>query len=199
MKITQKQSLENPLRFSQLMYRSIFFLLFYIFFIVVLVFINSRLQQNIYLSGLKITLIYLYNILITLAFWFLYLVFITKDNSLIKIGNVIKLRSRSDFTKEITIRWYTGLILFIISIYFFDITSNINAMGKKIIYQGSIVHQNVEFLKNTDKRFNKIKLNFEGKQMIFHGEVKNEKEILGKKLNIKIYEGLFYDYALIQK
>ena len=201
MKITQKQSLENPLRFSQLMYRSIIF--FVIFLVLFLLFdnSNSKITDNYYFSQLEITETYLYNSLIIFIIWFLYLIFVTKDNSLSKIWNVMKLRGTFSTPGIILIRWYVlfFLVFLLPMITSFNITAHINSINNQVIYEGIADIHLIERKNNYDKRFEKMKVTYNNQQKELYGHKENVDHVINKKIPVTIYKGIFYEYMLVKK
>ena len=200
MKITQKQSLENPLRFSQLMYRSVIFCAIILVLFLLFAKINSKITDNYYFSQLEITETYLYNSLIIFIIWFLYLIFVTKDNTLSRIWYIFKLRGTFSDPKEVSIRWY---VLFFLAVFpmiiSFNITAHINSINNQVIYEGIADIHLIERKNNDDKRFEKIKVIYNSQQIEFYGHKESADRVINKKIPVTIYKGIFYEYMLVKK
>lgn len=200
MKVTQKQSLKNPLMFSQLIYRSVIFSAIMLVLFLLFGKINSRISTNYYLSQLEITETYLYNSFIIFIIWILYLIFVTKDNTLCKLWLTLKLRGTFSDPKEVSVKWY---VLFFLAVFpmiiSFNITANINSVNDKVIYQGFADIQLVERKNNFDKRFEKVNVSYEAGQMDLYGHKGNIDGIINGKMPVTIYQGVFYKYMIVRK
>lgn len=200
MKITQKESLENPLKFSQLMYRSVIFCV--IISIIFFLFgkINSEITDNYYFSQLEITESYLYNSLIIFIIWILYLIFVTKDNTLSRIWYIFKLRGTFSDPKEVSIRWY---VLFFLAVFpmiiSFNIFANLNSINNQVIYEGSADIHLIERKNNYDKRFEKIIVNYNNQQIELYGHKQSVDNIINKRITVALHQGVFHQYMIVRK
>lgn len=200
MKTTQKQSLENPLRFSQLMYRSVIFCAIILILFLLFGKINSKITDNYYFSHIEITKTYIYNSLIIFIIWFLYLIFVTKDNTLTRMWNVLKLRGTFSDPKEVSIRWYVLFFLAVFSMFTsFNIVVHLNSINNQVIYEGTADVHLIERKNNYDKRFEKIKVTYNNQQIELYGHKKDVDNVVGKKISVSIYQGVFYEYMLVKK
>ncbi|MGE8552794.1 MAG: hypothetical protein ACN6OB_02515 [Chryseobacterium jejuense] len=191
---------ENQLKYSQLIYRSLIFLLVALVLLFILVNSNNEISDNYYFSKIRITKTFIFHILIIFSIWFLYLVFVTKDNSINKIVNVIKLRGTFSTPKEILIRWYVLFILLVVPVVFSqNIIIYINSLNSNLLYQGSIEIQSSTTKNEFDKRFSRIRINYQNREIELFGNKKDVDNVMGKKVIGSIYQGLFYEYAVIDK
>lgn len=201
MKTTQKQSLENPLRFSQLMYRSVIFCAIILILFLLFGKINSKITDNYYFSYLQITETYFYHTLIVFFIWFLYLIFVTKDNTLTRIWNVLKLRGTFSTPGIILIRWNVlFFLLFLLPMFTsFNIIAHLNSINNQVIYEGTADVHLIERKNNYDKRFEKIKVSYNNQQIELYGHKKDVDNVIGEKISVSIYQGVFYEYMLVKK
>ncbi|WP_428134994.1 hypothetical protein [Chryseobacterium jejuense] len=124
----------------------------------------------------------------------------TKDNSINKIVNVIKLRGTFSTPKEILIRWYVLFILLVVPVVFSqNIIIYINSLNSNLLYQGSIEIQSSTTKNEFDKRFSRIRINYQNREIELFGNKKDVDNVMGKKVIGSIYQGLFYEYAVIDK
>lgn len=192
---------KQQLNFSKLTYRSVIFCAIILILFFLFCEINSKISNNYYFSQLEITETYLFNSLIIFIIWFLYLIFVTKDNSLSKIWNVMKLRGTFSTPGIILIRWYVlfFLVFLLPMITSFNITAHINSINNQVIYEGVADIHLIERKNNDDKRFEKIKVIYNSQQIEFYGHKESADRVINKKIPVTLYKGIFYEYMLVKK
>lgn len=191
---------ENQLKYSQLIYRSLIFLLVALVLLFILAKSNNDISGKYYFSKIRITKTFIFHILIIFSIWLLYLVFVTKDNNINKIVNVVKLRGTFSTPKEILIRWYVLFILLVVPVIFSqNIIIYINSLNSSLLYQGSLETQSSITKNEFDKRFSRIKINYQNKEIELFGNKKDVDNVIGKKVTGSVYQGLFYEYAIIDE
>lgn len=138
---------------------------------------------------------------LNLLLWFAYLVFFTKDDSIAKIWNVLKLRGTFGYPKEISLRWSILILQIVFSLIFFkpNFFANINALSSKLIYDGNtMIYEDVIDKRSSDKRFKNVYIKIGEEKILLEGNTFEVNKILAKKVNLKVYDGLFFRYGLVK-
>lgn len=102
---------------------------------------------------------------------------------------------------EIGLRWYVLFLMIIFSVYFLSpgLYSHINALSHKIIYSEDVRLNEIQSSKKHDNRSIKVDVKIINREFVFEGSADEVKKSLNRNLNMTIYDGLFFEYALIEK
>lgn len=198
------KSFESPDSDSNkaLLYKSI---LFSLFFIVIWLFLRKTFddnEDNIYLSELEITKTGLLSSGLIVGLWLIYLIFFMGDNTLQKLWEVFRLRGTFSSLVKIAVKWYILLLMLILSVFLTSpgLFSQINALSAKVIFKGDILLQEVDPSgKRFDHRFQKISIEQKTETLILEGNTNELEPKLNKDVEITLYQGIFFKYALVQK
>ena len=198
MKTLQKESLENPLKFSQLKARTIFFIGCFIFFWFLVTKIFGIPNEYFFLSELPIAQTWIVSFLIVILIWFLYLIYIAKDNKFNKLW--ITLRPEKSNSNSKFIKWLSFLVMTIVIVYFSlpSLYSNLNALQNKVLFNGETILYESDYT-GSDKRFMKVLIKNGSDKYVLQGNREEIKHLINNKVYITIYEGVFNRYALVDK
>ncbi|SQH72500.1 Uncharacterised protein [Porphyromonas crevioricanis] len=198
--IARKAEQEQPLKFTQLIVRSLLFLLGFTLFWLAILIISNVAKEELFLSEIPIVYTWLISLLLVIAPWLLYLIFITGDNTFSKMLRNFKLYGAFGTPPDIGLKWWTVFIMMIVCIYFFQpsLYSNINALYHEIVFKGKAVLSEEEE-QSRDKRFVRISVENRGEQYRFEGKAEQFGPLLNKEVHITVYQGLFFKYALVSQ
>ena len=191
----RKEEQEQSLKFTQLIVRSLLFLLGFTLFWLAILTISNVAKEELFLSEIPIVYTWLISLLLVITLWLVYLIAITKDTSLQMLWNTI--RPVTSHSNEKFTKWIVFLIMLITVIYFSQpsLYSNINALYHKVVFEGKAVLS--EEGRGSDNRFVRVSVESRGEQYGFEGKAEQFGPLLNKEVHITVYQGLFSKYASV--
>ncbi|KGN76602.1 hypothetical protein HQ40_03750, partial [Porphyromonas gulae] len=107
----RKAEQEQSLKFTQLIVRSLLFLLGFTLFWLAILTISNVAKEELFLSEIPIVYTWLISLLLVITLWLVYLIAITKDTSLQMLWNTI--RPVTSHSNEKFTKWIVFLIMLI--------------------------------------------------------------------------------------
>jgi len=195
--IARKAEQEQPLKFTQLIVRSLLFLIGLAIFWILLLITSNVAKEELFLSEIPIVYTWLISLLLVITLWFVYLILITGDNTLSKILRNFKLYGTFGIPSDVGLKWWTVFIM-IVCLYFSppSLYSNINALYHGVIFEGKAILS--EDGRGRDNRFVRVSVESRGEQYRFEGKTKQFGSLRNKEVHITVYQGLFSKYALVE-
>lgn len=198
---TQKIKQDQELKFSQLNVRTIIFLGVFVICLLLFAKVFGLPNYKLFVSNVDIGITWLYSFFILLFIWFVYLIFIVKDNTIEKMVKVFKLYGSFSTPQDIGVRYVCLCVIMIINLCFSKpgLYSNINAIYHSTIFDGKATLKEKPLIKiSNDKRFLRVYVEADNSTYNFQGITNEMMPLIDKKVDIKIYRGIFSKYALIE-
>ena len=195
--IAQKAEQEQSLKFTQLIIRSLLFLLGLAIFWILLLITSNVAKEELFLSEIPIVYTWLIGLAVAIFSWAVYLVIVVKDSTWHKIKRVLFIGGYNT-PVDVGIKWFVLILLLIIAVKFSppSLYSNINALYHGVIFEGKAILS--EDGRGRDNRFVRVSVESRGEQYRFEGKTKQFGSLRNKEVHITVYQGLFSKYALVE-